>query len=304
MAAGQSSNAVNKFIRLAELCLVGAICYVLVRAAISFFVPQSVWISPPETELKDFDYRPAASLAIDSGFDAFNRNAGQESAQTQEAHILVPEVGEDAPETKLNLKLYGIRYDQSGQGRGSAVLQTPDNVQNNFYIGDEVMRDVTLASVSKSFVVLSADGRLERLSTERGADTGLLAAVPEETPQRVTGSQPKPALSAITQSQGRAIAPPAPQKLGFTVEDFINSHRISPVVEGNKLAGYEIAQTKPGIDLEQFGLQSGDVIVKIGSADLRQGQPDFSQLLNKLSEGRVSSLSILRGGQPVTVRVN
>ncbi len=302
MAAGTSSSALYKLIKLAEIVLIGAICYVLIRAAISFFSPQSVWINPPETDLKDFDYRQGASLSIDSGFNAFNRASVQNEADA--AAIILPEIGVDAPETKLNLKLYGIRYDQSGQDRGSAVLQTPDNVQKNFYIGDEVIRDVTLASVSRDFVVLSANGRLERLSTQRGANTALIASPDGEGGDEGGDEAENEAGNAASPETIGARSASVAQKLGFTVEEFISSHRISPVIEGNKLSGYELTQTKPGIDLEQFGLESGDIIVKLGQADLRQGQPDFPKLLSDLSEGRMSSLSILRGGEPVTVRVN
>ena len=282
--AGNQSEAVSRMIVLAELVLVGAICFVLVRAAISFFAPQSVWVNPPITELKEYDYTRRAAPVFTPGFDAFNRDTALQSAPV--------DIGVDAPETKLNLKLFGIRSSTSGNGSGSAVLQKSDNTQKNYYIDDEVMPGVTLKSISKDFVVLSSSGRLERLSTERGEKTSLIA--PSQADDTGTDII-VPQLAAL--SSGASA-------LNFTVEEFAASHTFNPVLNGNKVAGYELVQTKSGIDLARFGLKSGDVIIKVGDKDLRRGLPDVPAILNDLSSGRVKSFSVLRGGKPVTVKVD
>jgi general secretion pathway protein C len=80
----------------------------------------------------------------------------------------------DAPATALNLALVGVRSARGGEaGAGAAIIQTPDNGQRLYRVGDAIVAGVTLEAVEADRVVIRRDGALESvLFTARGGVIG------------------------------------------------------------------------------------------------------------------------------------
>lgn len=291
-ASPQNSQRVRRAILALEIVLLGAICFVLVRAAISFFAPESVWSSPPKTPLDITQSASRGAPVYTPNFSAFSQEVSPEAVPV--------EIGIDAPETSLNLTLVGRRAEPDPQSElGSAIIQTPDGQQKPYYVGDEIIRGVTLKAVSEDFVTLSLDGKLERLSMENGELSVLQRpqdAAPTENVARVARSAPVNA----------GPTPSRPASAGtLTVQQFLQAHRLTrETTEEGELLGYRIEQTQPGFDLSSVGLQSGDIVQKIGNSDLTRGQAQWARIISDISEGRVNSVTVLRGGQSVTTKVD
>ncbi len=259
----------SRLILAAELALVLLIAYLCVRTVIVFVAPQSLWTEPSSTVVaaKQTQIR---KTAFNPGFDPFNRSKEVEPV----------DMGLDAPETSLNLKLTGLR---SGDN-GSAVLQTPDNLQKAYSIGDEIISGVTLHSVTPHYIVLSLGGRLERLTFERAQKNTLLA--------RPEGSSPNSIM-------GGSAAP----KVMMAPENLLSAVRLEPVITDGQMKGFRIAARNGSINLTTYGLRDGDILTRIDRVDLTTGRPDIQKVMTLLDDTSGVDVSVLRGGRSITVKV-
>ena len=245
-----------------EVILIGLIAYILVRAVITFTNPESRW-APVSAGPANFD-RPVSggTTAVDLTFDPFHR--------TETIVLdLPPDVGEDAPETSLNLTMVGRTVPLT------AILQTPDGQQKVYKVGDEILNGVTLESVTARYIVLSQGGRLERLTFDDNESTGLKAAA---------GTSP---------ATGGPITP----------QYLLSAISLTPVVENGESQGLRIAARRPELDLTTFGLAPGDVLTHIGSTDLRSGRPNLTRLMSEFSGAGGTQVKLLRNGQAITVEL-
>ena len=146
----------DRLILLAELVLAGLLIFLLFKIAFIFIKPGGNQVIAPTSANVDEPVSVSATdAAILSQFDPFHRERiGQP--------VIVTEI---APETTLDLKVYGMRADLNGDS-SSAIIETPDNKQATYFVGDEIISGVTLKSVDIDFVILDRNGTNERLSRQ------------------------------------------------------------------------------------------------------------------------------------------
>ncbi|MHA7833656.1 MAG: type II secretion system protein N, partial [Algiphilus sp.] len=77
-----------------------------------------------------------------------------------------PQDVEDAPETRLSLKLLGV-YAAEDPSLSRAIIAAAGKDEKLYAIGDEISNNVELHSVFSDRVVISRDGKLETLRMER-----------------------------------------------------------------------------------------------------------------------------------------
>lgn len=241
-----------------EVILGAAMAFALVRAIMLFAAPQSIWTDQD----KKFSVFAVTTDAPESGqhfnfsFDPFH------PAFTSLA------VEHQAPDTALDLQLFGIR---SGVG-GGAIIQTPDNAQHTYKTGDEIIDGVRLRAIKTNYVVLSQNGRLERLAFDKASGQGL----PVSTARLAEGLDAQSFLTAVT---------------------------LTRAIKDGRTIGYEIRPRNTAVSLGQFGLQNGDILTAIGEEDLTLGRPEFGLLFAELNSAHSISISIIRNGHPVTVKM-
>jgi len=253
------------------LCLTGLIFYVLTRAIIVFITPESIWVVPQSSQSPVPKALTVTAQTYDFSFDPFHRDAP----------VVETAIGEDAPETTLNLKLYGLR---AGEG-GSAILQTPDRVQGVYSIGDEIIKGVTLKAVNARYIVLSQNGQLERLTFDGDDETGLRA------PPNYDEITVNPVIS-----RQKAV------KI-MSAGELMSAIALTRVTENGQVTGYRLTPKRADVNLSALGLKSGDVITHIGSEDLTTGRPEFGPLIAELSQARSVDLKVIRGGNVITIKV-
>jgi general secretion pathway protein C len=268
---GGKFKGASLIVKGVELALLGAIAYVLVRAGLAFIAPESVWkpvlLAPGSKTVTQIQ---AVGLR-DFTFDPFHREINTDQPLN---------IGEDAPETTLNLKLFGLRASTDVMA-GSAVLETPDRVQKNYQIGDEIINGVELKSVSKDYIVLSQNGRLERLTFERSQASFLSNTAPDGT----------------VREKARVPSP------DFLPKTLLASISLAPVLNRGRITGFRISPKRAGAEMPIMGLEPGDILTKIGSVDLTKGGSQLDSLISNLKQASSTSVTVIRGGETITVKV-
>lgn len=271
-----SLTLIRRAIGTLQLALALLAIYFLTRAVIAVFAPESLWQAPPPSAgLNAQSGQTVQTARLDTGFDPFHR----ETTAIDE----VIEIGTNAPETTLNLKLFGRR----AGANGSAILETPDRKQRVFRIGDEIMNGVVLKAVNPDHIVLSQGGRIERLTFERESTTMPIKPEEEET---------------LTQ-QTPAEVPVTTVPAEITIENFIAGVNLSPSVSDGTLQGFSLSPKNNTIDLKALGLVSGDVVAAIEDINLTSPNLNPADIATKLSGRSNVQLTVLRGGKTIYVNL-
>jgi len=258
--AKNSSSLQNRAIAAAGLALVGLSGYFLAKALIVFISPESAWVAPKFTSSSVAATSSNTQANYDFSFDPFHGDAP----------VVPVDIGGDAPETTLNLKLRGYRAADDG----TAILLTPDNKQAVYKIGDEIVTNVVLKAVTPEYIVLSQNGRLERLTYEKNEPSVLTTA---------------------------PLSPMAAKEL--SLDDILSVVNFVPEMQAGKILGYKIVPKSASLDLSAVNLQKGDVITRVGNVDLTRGASEFGRLMNTLKHSKSTSITLIRGGQRMTVKV-
>ncbi|MCI4589534.1 PDZ domain-containing protein [Sphingobium sp. BYY-5] len=185
----------------------------------------------------------------------------------------------DAPQqgggvvTSLALTVYGIRLNE-GSGLGSAIIATPDGVQNSFAVGDEILPGVVLKAVAFDHVTIDRGGAEEQVFLDQSA--------------------PVPTAAAPARSGGgwQSAAPPPPAPVGVdspTVESLKRDIGFAPRMQNGRVTGLAVLSKGPAF--ANAGFRPGDVITQV------DGQPvgDMGNIQDKIAPGARLSLSVERG---------
>lgn len=167
--------------------------------------------------------------------------------------------------TSLPLKLFGLRINE-GTGGGSAIIATPDGLQNSYAVGDTVQPGVFLKSVAFDHVVIDRGGQEERIFLDQSK--GATAASSASAPGASDMADGAPALS--------------------------------PRMQDGRITGLSVVSD--GAGMNAAALKSGDVITAIngravGAAD------DAGVLRSALVPGARLSVMIERGARTIPVVV-
>ena len=221
---------------------------------------------PPQTQSS-----PQTYLSILTGFDPFFRN---------EQEIIIPDaVLESAPETTLNLKVFGMRAHIDGDN-SSAIIQTPDGKQAAYIIGAEIIPGVTLQSVDVDFVILDRNGTAERLSRQ---------------------GKTKEEHSAGNSSLVAGV----PDTLAYAAKDLFNDISFRMRRDGRNVLGYQvIAKSGGNAKLKSYGFESGDIVTSINGYSMTQGRVNMLDLIKNVKKARYASIQIIRDDIPMTLDVN
>lgn len=255
-----------------------ALAEFLILAALAYVVARLVWLLAFGASATDFQLDPAGRAAASRPAYIADLTRLRDADPFADRRAVTADAAPVAAvqETRLDLVLRGIRRGATPDS-GGAIVQTPDNRQRFFGVGDAVLDGVTLEEVHVDHILIRRRGVMESLylrDEEGGAGRAVSSApaAPAAGPVR-TGSQ-----------------------------DIAGLFRAEPVHEDNALAGYRIAQGNDAM-LSAMGLRNGDVITAVdgrSAADIS----DLPGLFRTLRERDGFTLTINRGGLPLTVRVD
>ena len=179
----------------------------------------------------------------------------------------------DIPPTSLSLRLYGIRYSNSGQ-LDAAILGFDPNNQRIYKANEVIADDIILEFIEPERVVISRGGIRESVTFD--SDTVLS---PEITKALANSSK------------------------GIQVED-INSSALSqmisfqPYFSNGTLKGYQIYPGNQSKLFDSSGLKSGDVLVAVNGLDIKD-----PSVLKELSVFGQVKLDLIRDDDDLSIIV-
>lgn len=179
----------------------------------------------------------------------------------------------DIPPTSLSLRLYGIRYSNSGQ-LDAAILGFDPNNQRIYKTNEVIADDIILEFIEPERVVISRGGIRESVTFD--SDTVLS---PEITKALANSSK------------------------GIKVED-INSSALSqmisfqPYFSNGTLKGYQIYPGNQSKLFDSSGLKSGDVLVAVNGLDIKD-----PSVLKELSVFGQVKLNLIRDDDDLSIIV-
>lgn len=273
---------------------------------------------------------PAVDLASLRDLQVFGRGPEDSAlADLPELDEAAPDTGpgieDEAVDTELQLQLRGV-IGSSDEPSARAIIADGEN-QEIYAIGDElpVGREVTLAKVLGTRVILNNDGRYESLwlypdgedgpdlaSVGRGAsrnDPPARSPEPrswsgsdagEADPEQVSRSRNE----AAERQRRAAESPESPEEV---VDEVAQS--LSDVVslsihrEDGQVAGYRISPGRDSDTFQSLGLEAGDIVTSVNGMPL-DNPGNIMEIYRNMSDATSASLQIERDGQPVTVDID
>ncbi|WP_448213672.1 type II secretion system protein GspC [Colwellia sp. MEBiC06753] len=216
------------------------------------------------------------------------------------------EVVEEAPETKLNLKLSGVVA--SSESEFAAAIIENQGSQETYGIGEKI--NGTRASLEKVYadrVLIKQGGRMETLMLD-GFDYSKQSHVINSSPERdinralnndAMSAGPSPADDSVDLRDNEELSA-AVQRLRQEVADdpgkISDYLKISPKMEEGKIIGYQVMPGKDPAFFKASGLQPGDVALLMNGLDL-SNPSESAQALSLLRDTSDIALLVDRNGE-------
>lgn len=194
------------------------------------------------------------------------------------------------PASHSSLVLKGVFAD--GAGRGAAIIA--DGTQQTYCVIGDTVGGAVLRKVFRDHVVLERGGRFETLALPTHE---LPPAPPALGEMASAGAMPAGVNSAET---GRLLQQ-YQTSLRNEPQALIGLLSTTPVMEAGKHVGVRIGAGQDPLLLGKFGLQAGDVVTSLNGTAL-DGQRSGMDVLKGLANAPSLSVTLLRGGQPMTMQ--
>lgn len=186
-----------------------------------------------------------------------------------------------APQTRLNLTLRGVRSGADGTG-GSAVIETPDRGQRSIAVDGEIAPGVTLAAVYEDRVIINRGGARESLY--------------------LTEAAARRARQARTQAPAVAEPPAASDQAprALSLEDWTDGLRLEPALDAGVMTGLRVRGTSSNAVLSAAGLAPGDVITAVNGQALTSAEAG-ARALSGLEGAPQIVLTVRRANEVLTL---
>lgn len=185
--------------------------------------------------------------------------------------------------TSLQLTLFGTRLDEVS-GRGSAIIAGPDDVQNSFAVGDEILPGVILKSVAFDSITIDRGGALEQLYIDQSVSAPQAAEV----------------------APGIAAGPPAlDEALGgrpVSVDQLRQGIQFLPRTENGRVTGLVVRAGGDAGIFRAAGFREGDILVAVNGQQISSAE-DAARLAGAARPGSTLSVTVERGAEVVPIAI-
>jgi general secretion pathway protein C len=182
----------------------------------------------------------------------------------------------------LNLVLVGVRAATGAEAQGAAIIQTPDNMQRLYRVGDSIVAGVTLAAVDSDRVVILRDGVRESVVfTDRASVIG--------------GGEASAGLAAAAVET--AVAP-APEPAGAAP---VNARALlDDITPQFRPEGGVVVTPRGGAAFAAAGLEPSDLLRSVNGVSLDSPET-WSAALAGVGPGSRVTIEAERAGRPVVI---
>ena len=260
----QYATRYQRHINMAVIILL-AIYLIFLLATITWrFIPS------PEAEQEAQAAPPIANTAVNNRQNVVNVNSikrlklfGDPAAQPEVQQPVV----QDAPETRLNLKLTGV-VATTEVALGTAVV-SQNSKQAVYGIGDKI--EGTNASVQEVFadrIIIRNGAKMETLMLDgKDFEKMVQSNAPRNNPSRSRPTR-APSLKRNLNDVNSPVSREQIAALRQKPDSFSTFIKVSPIRQNGDLQGYRV---NPGSDTSLFastGLRNNDVVTEINGLDL------------------------------------
>lgn len=219
---------------------------------------------------------------------------------------------QNAPETELNLVLNGVRAD--GRGAGVAFISSGSDPQKRYYTGESILglRGVKVESIYADGVLLSRDGRIERLSNFHDENIGIQSVnVTEKSSIRQIQTRQEQLLENDKKGNHSSIS----EQVEEAQEEMLASSRMSrdelegmlswarfePVTVGD-IPGVTVFPLSSAM-FAKSGLKAQDIVQEIDGIVLNENT-DYRDLKVSLEQSVQIEIKLIRKQRPVKLLVS
>lgn len=191
-----------------------------------------------------------------------------------------PQAQEDvrAPESSLELELFGLRAE--GQGAGSAIVKMPNSQQKLVRVGDAISAGVTLVAVYNDRLEIRRAGAREAIYLRPETRRYAAATAVAPTSQKPSAAQARVNTSLIAGLEGLALA---------------------PVRRDRRIVGFRLPEDTPLL-LTAVGLEAGDILTAANGSPLTSYER-IAELGEELAGARSVELTIERRGETRSLKI-
>jgi len=205
----------------------------------------------------------------------------------ERAEVASKPVSKPVVKSQLRLTLVGTVL--AGKRSAAIVMLGGGSKQHVFILGDTIQNGVVLKKVEASAIVVSYQGRLERIVLKRGKALNVAAAI-----------VPTESLKATHTLLSRKY-------IHKKVQDFpklLSQARVLPYFKNGKPDGFVITDIVPGSLYQTVGLQNGDILRKVNGVTIT-GAKQAMAMYQKLQNASSIDLELLRHGtlMPIHYRI-
>lgn len=194
-----------------------------------------------------------------------------------------------APDTQLNLVLRGVLASGDPDVASAIIAQGSNGKEDIYSVGDKLPGGVSIEEIHAEFVILSRQGRLEKLRLIK--DKGI-----ELAPSRSVASDNKTGGKQSLKDV-RATIMKNPTSFGdYALPVAVN--------EKGKLVGYRLQPQKKGAELmKQAGMLPTDIITSINGIKLDKPENGIGAL-RKLTNAKEVDLMVKRNGSEIPLHIS
>jgi len=211
-------------------------------------------------------------------------------------------VQEDAPETRLNLKLRGI-YASTDDKRSNAIIETANGIQDLYFIEDAIPgeRNLSLAKVLFDRIIIKRQGNFETLKME-DLTQGIIS---QQSYKSFQNKYPKKG-KLIDRRNNRQLT----KQLSKIKRQMVNDPtslaglmNVKPKIVNGEFIGFQIS---PGRDASLFarsGLRRNDIITNVNGISLNDPSSALT-LIEEIRNANELSIELTRGNKPLSLVYN
>ncbi|MGI2066903.1 type II secretion system protein GspC [Shewanella sp. MF08487] len=222
---------------------------------------------------------------------------GKADTQSDRPKVAAVETITDAPKTSLSIQLTGVVASTTDQ-KGLAVIES-NGSQETYSLGDKIKgTSASLKEVYADRIIITNAGRYETLmldglvyTSQSPANQQLQQAKSNTTVSRIDQRKNADVSQELAESRTELLADPS------KITDYI---AISPVRQGDAVAGYRLNPGKDANLFKQAGFKANDLAKSINGYDLTV-MSQALEMMSQLSELTEVSIMVEREGQLVEI---
>jgi len=225
---------------------------------------------------------------------------GKADATSDKPKVEVVENVTDAPKTTLSIQLTGVVASTADQ-KGLAIIES-NGSQETYSLGDKIKgTSASLKEVYADRIIITNAGRYETLMLD-----GLVYTSQSPANQQLQQAKSNKADSAVSRVDQRKNAEISQELAESRTELLADPSKItdyiaiSPVRQGDSVAGYRLNPGKDANLFKQAGFKANDLAKSINGYDLTV-MSQALEMMSQLSELTEVSIMVEREGQLVEI---